>query len=491
MWPQVWMVILGVILMWSSIGPALRSFIFPKICHDTVAFFHPFTDDGGGGERVLWCAIRTLQELIPRAKFVIYTGDSATADALARRARERFGIRILRPVDVIRLKRRHLLLDSHWPRFTLLGQAYGAVMVTWEAMRLLVPHLFIDTGGYAFGYPVVRAAGALTTCYVHYPYVSTDMLARVRDRQVQYNNQSQVASSAWRSFLKVWYYRAIALAYWFAGRYAQMVMVNSSWTYAHIVSLWRCKAVTRIVYPPCQTTALEDFPLARPESNLLISVAQFRPEKQQLLQLEAFSLARRCVIAGFTGSGVEVLENVNSEAVLRAKLVFVGGCRNEADRERMSALVTKAAQLGLSDCVQFMPGLEYPKLVELLGTAVAGLHSMLDEHFGISVVEYMAAGAIAIAHASGGPKADIVVDLPGKGEDDKHTPTGFLAQTKEEYAKAIIKVLSLSEPDREMIRRAARIQAKKFSNEQFEHSLSNAMSVFVEEMNRRCARQRW
>mmetsp|Transcript_7324 Transcript_7324/g.13778 ORF Transcript_7324/g.13778 Transcript_7324/m.13778 type:complete len:158 (+) Transcript_7324:296-769(+) len=157
----------------------------------------------------------------------------------------------------------------------------------------------------------------------------------------------------------------------------------------------------------------------------------------------------------------------------------------------MSALVTKAAQLGLSDCVQFMPGLEYPKLVELLGTAVAGLHSMLDEHFGISVVEYMAAGAIAIAHASGGPKADIVVDLPGKGEDDKHTPTGFLAQTKEEYAKAIIKVLSLSEPDREMIRRAARIQAKKFSNEQFEHSLSNAMSVFVEEMNRRCARQRW
>lgn len=48
---------------------------------------------------------------------------------------------------------------------------------------------------------------------------------------------------------------------------------------------------------------------------------------------------------GFTGSGVEVLENVNSEAVLRAKLVFVGGCRNEADRERMSALVTKAAQL--------------------------------------------------------------------------------------------------------------------------------------------------
>lgn len=32
----------------------------------------------------------------------------------------------------------------------------------------------------------------------------------------------------------------------------------------------------------------------------------------------------------------------------------------------------------------------------LLRGAVAGIHSMTDEHFGISVVEYMAAGAIPI-----------------------------------------------------------------------------------------------
>lgn len=36
------------------------------------------------------------------------------------------------------------------------------------------------------------------------------------------------------------------------------------------------------------------------------------------------------------------------------------------------------------------------ELVRLLGGAVAGIHGMVDEHFGICVVEYMAAGAIPI-----------------------------------------------------------------------------------------------
>jgi alpha-1,2-mannosyltransferase len=34
---------------------------------------------------------------------------------------------------------------------------------------------------------------------------------------------------------------------------------------------------------------------------------------------------------------------------------------------------------------------------------------MWNEHFGISVVEMMAAGLVVIAHNSGGPKMDIIL----------------------------------------------------------------------------------
>jgi alpha-1,2-mannosyltransferase len=75
-----------------------------------VGFFHPFwyatyrggstfnakkltLDDsnaGGGGERVLWAAIRTTQQEWPKAKCVVYTGDhDANKDAILARVKVR------------------------------------------------------------------------------------------------------------------------------------------------------------------------------------------------------------------------------------------------------------------------------------------------------------------------------------------------------------------------------------------------------------------
>lgn len=62
-----------------------------------VAFFHPYTNDGGGGERVLWCAVKAIQEVRPDLDCVIYTGDyrDASPQSLTARALDRFGVKLL------------------------------------------------------------------------------------------------------------------------------------------------------------------------------------------------------------------------------------------------------------------------------------------------------------------------------------------------------------------------------------------------------------
>ena len=35
----------------------------------SVAFFHPYCNAGGGGERVLWCAVRAVQTRYPAARY--------------------------------------------------------------------------------------------------------------------------------------------------------------------------------------------------------------------------------------------------------------------------------------------------------------------------------------------------------------------------------------------------------------------------------------
>ncbi|KHJ97822.1 hypothetical protein OESDEN_02201 [Oesophagostomum dentatum] len=53
---------------------------------------------------------------------------------------------------------------------------------------------------------------------------------------------------------------------------------------------------------------------------------------------------------------------------------------------------------------------------------------MWNEHFGISVVEGMAAGTIMLAHDSGGPELDI---LRPSTERKENFPLGFLAATRD------------------------------------------------------------
>lgn len=419
-----------------------------------VAFFHPYTNDGGGGERVLWCAVRAVQEERPDLDCAIYTGDhDASPDSLMARAVDRFGVKLRFPPKVVHLYKRKWIEETTYPRFTMIGQSLGSIYLSLEALSKYTPLYYFDTSGYAFTYPIARMFGCKVLCYTHYPTISLDMLSRVRARSSMYNNDTLIARSLWLSQCKVVYYRLFSWLYGLVGSCAHLAMVNSSWTASHIEKLWGIPDRIKRVYPPCDTSGLQELPLQRSRKPLtIISVAQFRPEKGHVLQLEAFSAS---------------IKRLNANE-LRPKLQLVGSCRNKADEERVQNLRNRATELKIDDDVEFHVNVMYKDLVQLLGGAVAGIHSMIDEHFGISVVEYMAAGAIPIAHNSAGPKMDIVVEEDGE-------QTGFLAVDLEQYSDAILNVVRMEESDRMKMAAAARKRAKRFSEQQFYEDFNAAI----------------
>jgi alpha-1,2-mannosyltransferase len=220
-----------------------------------------------------------------------------------------------------------------------------------------------------------------------------------------------------------------------------------------------------------------------------------RPEKEHHVQLRAFS---------------ELLK-VHPEH-RDARLVLIGGSRNEGDAKRAEDLRALAKELGIEEQTTFLVNAPYPDMLTWLGRASLGLSTMVDEHFGINVVEFMvcpiirlflptltnvaqAAGVIPIAHASGGPLKDIIVpyegDITGKlmstirwGRFDADRCDseilGYHATDPASFASAMHEAFCLADDpaQAEAIRRRARDSAvMKFSDEGFVRTWESALGT--------------
>jgi len=462
-----WLFVIGVCSLFALLALAVISAVAVRFYFDglrvrqsskipgrlLVGFFHPHSTGGGGGERVLWTMLNALMHEWPQADFIVYTHWSkekgtATHDAVEKLVLGKFGIALPRPVKIVQLQGVTWIEPSSYPRLTLLLQSLGAVPLAYEALKAQVPDVFVDSQGLALSYPLASfCCRCKVASYVHYPVVSSDMLAAVRERQAKFNNSGAVARSPLLTRAKILYYRAFAKIYGYAGRHCDVVMVNSSWTKGHIVEIWGLSpAMVHRVYPPCDVAKLVS--LGNVEKELaIVSVAQFRPEKDHPLQLQAFKL---------------VLDRLS---LPNLRLHLVGGVRNEEDKERVRILRQMAIDLNIAGQVDFHVDMPYADLLSMLGRSAFGLHTMRDEHFGIVVVEYMAAGCVPVAHNSAGPKMDIVQD-----------GCGFLAESAEEFADKIIKLLSMPPSDLAEMRQRGKQASQRFTEQVFSQGVCEAMA---------------
>lgn len=495
-----------------------------------LCFFHPYCNNGGGGERVLWVTILGLLQSSAESKsfvdrhglqIVIYNGNKATKaqilDNVARKFEIEFTDEQRQRIIIVNIALTSLLEARWYPVATMVGQSLGSMLVVADSLWRFVPDVYYDTIGAPFAFPVVSLlTGARVIAYVHYPVISSDMLKRVREQRPSYNNDQRIASNLTISSLKLAYYQTFATAFTAVGNYPSLVMVNSSWTSNHIASLWRLPPTTKpskllptnqpstssplskekektvtgqsrelvLIYPPCNTRQLQEnivlqrparfslahvtrTPLYRKEVEkaldvscleqrmLVMSVGQFRPEKDHLLQIEIMHEIKR--------------RNETSSSPLSLTLLVFGSIRNEEDERYVQQLQAKIDSLALQSTVKICTNQSYDVIQFFLSIAQIGLHTMWNEHFGISVVEMMAAGLLTVAHNSGGPKEDIIdVNI-----------TGFLADSVESYVKALERIYRHYDDYRVSIQTAAREKAQTFSDELFISQTLACLERFV------------
>ena len=399
-----------------------------------IGFFHPFwyavrmplrssteltwiySNAGGGGERVLWAAIRATQQRWPEALCVVYTGDhDVDKSQIIERVRTRFNIHLHPPkIQFLYLSTRRFVLASTWPHFTLLGQSLGSLILAYDAFNLLVPDVFVDTMGYSFtmGFSKFLFPDVPTGAYVHYPTISTDMLGSLSEDGQGVNAGK---GKGYRGAIKRKYWHAFAWLYSFMGGQVDVVMTNSTWTQGHIRKLWgprrarRKKAFeTEAVFPPVAVEELEQAIDVSAESEkhrgkYLLYIAQFRPEKNHHVILDAFAK----FLHAYRGSDSD-----------KPKLILIGSVRDSDDATRVYKLRLLAHELKIKDDVEFICDASWPQILDWLRRSWVGVNGMWNEHFGIGVVEYQAAGLVSVVNASGGPKIDIVIEVDGK-------PTGM------------------------------------------------------------------
>lgn len=355
------------------------------------------------------------------------------------------------------------------------------MVLAYDAFTLLVPDIFIDTMGYAFSLALSSwlFPDVPTGAYVHYPTISTDMLDSL---QAGGQGVNAGTGEGYRGMAKKKYWLWFAKMYSKVGSSIDVVMTNSTWTQSHIQSLWgsyrqkRANLVNKdinVVFPP---VAVEDVTEAvevseaseKQRGPYLLYIAQFRPEKNHQLILEAF--------AKFVQSRPKLAAYSNQAP----KLILIGSVRgSHDDATRVYKLRLLAHELNIKENVEFLCDAPWPQMLDWMSKASVGVNGMWNEHFGIGVVEYQAAGLLSVVNNSGGPKLDIVVEVDGKPtgmltlihlsdvNELSNNDLGFHATTADEYAEGFRKALTLSPKETLAMRQRARKSAERFTDRTF------------------------
>ena len=195
--------------------------------------------------------------------------------------------------------------------------------------------------------------GAKRVAYVHYP-----------EYLVHLEGAKSFSRLFWRAYYApvIWYWRRQI-------RKVDLFLCNSQYTRNAIKERWGMDAT--VIYPPVDVDEIR--PATKEE--LVATVGRFVREKNYEMVLEVARL------------------------MPEVKFLIMGRRQDENYYRKIES--SKPSN------VELLTDLSSEELFSILGKAKVYLHTMIGEHFGISVVEAMAAGCIPVVHNSGGVREAI------------------------------------------------------------------------------------
>lgn len=134
------------------------------------------------------------------------------------------------------------------------------------------------------------------------------------------------------------------------------------------------------------------------------------------------------------------------------------GLTGATSRQYVSRLLREAKTLGVEDRIEIVQNASETTKKEILSRSKIYLHTRLNEPFGISIAEAMAAGLVPVVHQSGGPWLDIL--------DERQGTYGYFYTSTDEAANIINELLD-KEQERLQVSARAIERSKLFDSKRF------------------------
>jgi glycosyltransferase involved in cell wall biosynthesis len=242
---------------------------------------------------------------------------------------------------------------------------YQRLLTVMSSLNLKPSDIVINTNGNNLPFKIPQ--NILCILYIHFPALLLT--------SVEYNNNKYKKSFFWKAYFKPYQIMSHLLTKKALKR-ANLVLTNSIFSKNAIQKIYP-SVDPQVIYPPIDIERFSNCLSSNSRENQVLVIARFSPEKQ---------IEKAVLIA-------KLLKNINFKII---------GSLLTVNQSYFNYIQQMIKDYGLKDKIQLIPNATKDEMMNAMSTSMVYLHTMSGEHFGISIVEAMAAGLIPIVPTYGG-----------------------------------------------------------------------------------------